>query len=57
LFTKHKEAQEFFTSLPVVNQKEYVSWIESAKKDETRRIRLNTALERLLAGKLNPAEK
>ncbi|MCA6474646.1 MAG: YdeI/OmpD-associated family protein, partial [Chitinophagaceae bacterium] len=57
LFTKHKEAQEFFTSLPVVNQKEYVSWISSAKKDETRRIRINTALERLLAGKLNPAEK
>jgi uncharacterized protein YdeI (YjbR/CyaY-like superfamily) len=40
-----------------VNQKEYVSWISSAKKDETRRIRINTALERLLAGKLNPAEK
>lgn len=57
LFTKHKEAQEFFTSLPVTNQKEYVSWIESAKKEETRKIRLETALERLLAGKYNPAEK
>ena len=57
LFSKHQEAQEFFTSLPVVNQREYVSWIASAKKDETRSIRLHTALERLLAGKLNPAEK
>ena len=57
LFTKHKEAQEFFTSLPVTNQKEYCSWIESAKKAETRQIRLETALERLLAGKNNPAEK
>jgi Bacteriocin-protection, YdeI or OmpD-Associated len=57
LFTKHKEAQEFFTSLPVTNQKEYCSWIESAKKAETRQFRLETALERLLAGKNNPAEK
>jgi len=32
MFLKHKEAQSFFTSLSFTNQKEYVSWIESAKK-------------------------
>lgn len=57
LFTKHKEAQEFFISLSFTNQKEYVSWIEGAKKEETRKRRLETALEKLLAGKKNPSEK
>ncbi|MBV9987328.1 MAG: YdeI/OmpD-associated family protein, partial [Chitinophagaceae bacterium] len=37
--------------------KEYVSWIEGAKKEETRQRRLETALEKLLAGKKNPSEK
>jgi uncharacterized protein YdeI (YjbR/CyaY-like superfamily) len=57
LFTKHKEAQEFFSSLSFTNQKEYVTWIEGAKKEETRQRRLETALEKLLAGKKNPSEK
>jgi hypothetical protein len=57
MFLKHKEAQSFFTSLSFTNQKEYVSWIESAKKEETRKRRLETALEKLLAGKKNPSEK
>lgn len=57
LFTKHKEAQEFFISLSFTDQKEYVSWIEGAKKEETRKRRLETALEKLLAGKKNPSEK
>ncbi|MCK9403557.1 MAG: YdeI/OmpD-associated family protein [Chitinophagaceae bacterium] len=57
LFTKHKDAQEFFSSLSFTNQKEYVSWIEAAKKEETRKRRLETALEKLLAGKKNPSEK
>lgn len=57
LFTKHKEAQEFFSSLSFTNQKEYVTWIEGAKKEETRKRRLETALEKLLAGKKNPSEK
>ncbi len=57
MFLKHKEAQSFFTSLSFTNQKEYISWIESAKKEETRKRRLDTALEKLLAGKKNPSEK
>lgn len=57
LFTTHEEAKEFFTSLSFTNQKEYVTWIEGAKKEETRKRRLETALEKLLAGKRNPTEK
>jgi Bacteriocin-protection, YdeI or OmpD-Associated len=57
MFLKHKEAQSFFTSLSFSNQKEYVSWIEAAKKEDTRKRRLETALEKLLAGKNNPTEK
>jgi hypothetical protein len=57
MFLKHKEAQQFFTSLSFTNQKEYVSWIEAAKKEDTRQRRLETALEKLLAGKKNPSEK
>ncbi len=57
MFLKHKEAQVFFTSLSFTNQKEYVSWIEGAKKEETRKRRVETALEKLLAGKRNPSEK
>ena len=57
LFTTHSEAKEFFSSLSFTNQKEYVTWIEGAKKVETRQRRLETALEKLLAGKRNPTEK
>lgn len=57
LFAKHKDAKEFFSSLSFTNQKEYVTWIEGAKKEETRQRRLETTLEKLLAGKKNPSEK
>jgi len=57
LFTKHTEAKEFFSSLSFTNQKEYISWIEGDKKEETRARRVETALEKLLAGKRNPSEK
>jgi uncharacterized protein YdeI (YjbR/CyaY-like superfamily) len=57
LFTTHEEAKSFFSSLSFTNQKEYVNWIQGAKKEETRQQRLETALEKLLAGKSNPTEK
>jgi len=56
-FVKHKEAKDFFTSLSFTNQKEYVSWIEGAKKAETKQRRLEVVQEKLLAGKRNPTEK
>ena len=57
LFVKHNKAKEFFTSLPSANQKEYVTWIEGAKRSDTKEKRLASTLEKLLAGKKNPIEK
>jgi len=56
-FVKHKEAKEFFTSLSFTNQKEYITWIEAAKKAETKQRRLEVVQEKLLAGKRTPTEK
>ena len=56
-FVKHKEAKEFFTSLSFTNQKEYITWIEGAKKAETKQRRLAVVQEKLLAGKRTPTEK
>ncbi|MBN9297129.1 MAG: YdeI/OmpD-associated family protein [Filimonas sp.] len=57
LFTKHNSAKEFFSSLSFTNQKEYVSWIEGAKRADTKQRRLEATVEKLLAGKKNPTEK
>ncbi|MGF7230614.1 YdeI/OmpD-associated family protein [Arachidicoccus sp.] len=57
LFIKHKKAKEFFASLPSSNQKEFVTWIEGAKRADTKQKRLTSTLEKLLAGKKNPTEK
>ncbi|ANI89195.1 hypothetical protein A9P82_07760 [Arachidicoccus ginsenosidimutans] len=57
LFVKHKKAKEFFSSLPSSNQKEFVTWIEGAKRADTKQKRLTSTLEKLLAGKTNPTEK
>lgn len=57
IFTKHKKAKEIFAALPVSHQKEYVSWIEGAKKQDTRQRRLEAVIEKLMAGKKNPLEK
>ena len=57
VFAKHKKAKDFFTSLSVVNQKEYVSWIEGAKRQDTKQRRCDAVLEKLYAGKKSPSEK
>jgi hypothetical protein len=57
MFTRHKKAREFFQTLPATNQKEFVTWIEGAKREETRLRRLEATVEKLLAGKKNPTEK
>lgn len=56
-FNRHKKAREFFQALSFTNQKEYVTWIEQAKREETRARRLEATVEKLLAGKRNPSEK
>ncbi len=57
LFGAHEEAREFFVSLSILNQKEYLSWIQGAKKEETKQKRLESTLEKLLAGTNSPSEK
>ncbi|MBN8835959.1 MAG: YdeI/OmpD-associated family protein [Sphingobacteriia bacterium] len=57
VFTKHQHVREFFTSLSSSNQNEYVTWIQGAKKEETRKRRLEAAVEKLMAGKKTPLEK
>ena len=57
LFGAHEEAREFFISVSILNQKEYLSWIQGAKKEETKQKRLESTLEKLLAGKNSPSEK
>jgi hypothetical protein len=44
---KDKEAKKHFGELSYSHQKEYVAWIEEAKKDETRQRRIVKALEML----------
>ena len=39
-----------FNKLPFSHQKEYVEWIESAKKPETRLRRINNSMSRISAG-------
>lgn len=54
---RSKVASHFFEELSVTDQKEYVVWISSAKKEETRSRRLGQAIDKLIAGKKNPAAK
>jgi hypothetical protein len=57
LFNKNKKVAGFFESLAFTHRKEYVEWIVSAKRDETRKKRLETTIEKLSAGKKNFNEK
>jgi hypothetical protein len=52
-----KSASQFFHKLSFSDKKEYVVWITSAKKEETRSRRLESAIDKLTAGKKNPAAK
>lgn len=57
IFTRHKKAKDFFQNLSLSNQNEFVSWIEGAKKEDTKKRRLEATVEKLLAGKKSPSEK
>jgi hypothetical protein len=46
-----KEARAFFDKLSYTHQKEYVTWINGAKKEETRQNRLTKTIEMLKQGK------
>ena len=57
LLLKNKSAKSFFDSLSYTNRKEYVMWVDSAKRDETKRDRLRKTIEKLNAGLKNPSAK
>ena len=51
----NKKQESFFNSLSFTNRKEYVEWIVTAKREETRTRRVNDAIERLRKEWKNPA--
>lgn len=50
-FKSDKEAKTFFDKLSYTHQREYVMWINEAKKDETRQRRIAKTIEMLKKGK------
>lgn len=54
VMSKNKKASAFFDSLSFTNKKEYVEWVVTAKRPETRQQRITGTLERLIKGWKNP---
>lgn len=50
-FKNEKEAKAFFEKLSYTHQREYVMWINEAKREETRQNRIVKAIEMLKQGK------
>jgi len=53
-FKASKQAKEFFGKLSFSNKKEYVEWIVTARREETRTERIKGTVERLEKGWKNP---
>jgi hypothetical protein len=51
---KNKKQMDFFNTLSFTNKKEYIEWIVTAKREETRTERINGSVERLGKGWKNP---
>ena len=51
---KNKKLEEYFNSLAFSHKREYIKWIVSAKKEETRKKRIKGTLERLEKQWKNP---
>ena len=54
---KNKKEAAFFESLSFTNKKEYIEWIVTAKREETRAERLRGTIERLGKEWKNPANR
>ena len=50
-FKTEKEAKAFFEKLAYTHQREYVMWINEAKREETRQTRVAKTIEMLKQGK------
>ena len=57
LFESNQAAKTFFDTLSFSNKKEYIIWITSAKREETKIARLQATIEKLSFFKRNPSEK
>jgi len=54
ILKKNKKAETFFNSLSFTNKKEYVEWIVTAKREETKNERIKGSIERLNKEWKNP---
>jgi hypothetical protein len=54
---KNKKESEFFNSLSFSNKKEYVEWIVTAKREETKNERIKGTIEKLGKGWKNPTNR
>jgi uncharacterized protein YdeI (YjbR/CyaY-like superfamily) len=54
---KNKQEKKFFDTLSFTNRKEYVEWIVTAKREETRNQRVKESIERLSKKWKNPANR
>lgn len=52
---QNKKLNEFFNALSFTNRKEYVEWIITARREETRTQRITGSLQRLAKGWKNPS--
>jgi hypothetical protein len=52
---KNKKQAELFNALSFTNKKEYIEWVVTAKREETRMERIKGTIERLGKGWKNPA--
>ena len=57
LLDKSKKEAAFFNTLSFTNKKEYVEWIVTAKREDTRNTRVKESVERLAKGWKNPANR
>jgi hypothetical protein len=54
---KYPKEAAFYNALSFTNKKEYVEWVVSAKREETRTTRIRECIERLAKGWNNPANR
>lgn len=54
---KNKKEEAFFNTLSFTNKKEYIEWIVTAKREETRNERVKGSIERLGKEWKNPANR
>ena len=57
LLNQNKKEADFFNALSFTNKKEYIEWIVSARRDETRQNRMKESVERLAKGWKNPSNR